>query len=74
MKAKAIGFIAIKEGEGDEVIYSPEGSDKNPRTFFYWKTEAFKEELASTGYSVISEGFRPVSQRTKWLTYHVQVA
>jgi SAM-dependent methyltransferase len=71
MKSKAIGFIAIKEGEGEEVIFSPEDSDKNPRTFFYWETGAFKKELASTGYSVLSEGYRSVSQRTRWLTYLV---
>lgn len=73
MKSRAIGFIAIKQGDGEEAIHNPEGSQSSLRTFVYWHSEDFKERLNSGGYSVINEGYRPVSQRTRWLTYHVRV-
>lgn len=69
MKPGAVGFITLKEGAQAKF----EDDDTGKRYFVYWQNDAFKAVLAKHGFHVIQEGYRPVSERTKWLTYIVRV-
>jgi len=71
MRAQAIGFIAIKEGEGERLEARPELSDVE-FLFTYYKDDEFREILARNGIATIKKGYMPMSERSKWLTYHVQ--
>lgn len=68
---KAIGFIAMKEGEGEKM----EVKDylKNLDFLFaYWQNQEFREVLRKNDFEVLRQGLIPVSEKTRWLTYHVQ--
>lgn len=67
MKPSAVGFIAIKEGEGEGL----EEDEFGQRFFTYWRNDDFKDALSRSNFMVVSEGYRPMSERTKWLTYIV---
>lgn len=68
MKSSATGFIAIKEGEGEEV----EDGEFGQRLFTYWRNNDFKQVLSKSGFTVVSEDYRPMSERTRWLTYIIK--
>jgi len=65
IKPGGIGFIATKEGEGEQV-------EADGRLFVFWSNGEFKKLLTSNGFEVVHEGYRPMSKRTKWLMYHVR--
>ncbi len=73
MKRGAIGFIAIKQGEGEKL----EADDKSPqgdeRFFVYWTNDSFSKRLRDNDFEIVEHGYRPMSERTKWLTYIVKV-
>lgn len=72
MKTGATGFITVKEGEGERLEQREElGNAKF--LFAHWQNIEFKNTLEKNGYKVLNEGYMPMSKRTKWLTYHVQV-
>jgi 2-polyprenyl-3-methyl-5-hydroxy-6-metoxy-1,4-benzoquinol methylase len=67
----AVGFIAIKEGTGETMEQNPteEGSS---RLFAYWENNEFKSVLEKNGFKVLSQNYKPLSERTRWLIYYVQ--
>lgn len=71
VKADGIGFISIKEGEGERMNV---GSDEEggERFFALWQNNEFKKVLLENGFKIIREGHFPKSETTKWLTYHVR--
>ena len=71
MKAKAIGFIAMKEGAGQRLESRPDINDAD-FLFVYWQSDEFKKVLGQNGFEVLEEGYMPMSERTKWLTYIVR--
>jgi len=72
LKSGAIGFIAIKEGDEEKMENDPDDHGGG-RFFAYWQNDEFKDVLESNGLDVLKEGYVPISERTKWLTYHVKV-
>ena len=72
MKARAVGFIAIKEGKGEKLETRPE-LDNAQFLFTYYEDNEFRKTLEDTGYIVLKNGYMPMSERTSWLTYHVEV-
>jgi SAM-dependent methyltransferase len=72
IKKGGIGFIAIKEGDGEK-METEGGLDGDGRLFVYWQNDEFKQALTSNGLEVLQEGYYPKSERTKWLTYHIKV-
>ncbi|MBA3757961.1 class I SAM-dependent methyltransferase [Candidatus Saccharibacteria bacterium] len=72
MKLGAIGFITIKQGNGEGIEQKIE-LDGDGRFFAYWQNEEFKKILSKNKYEILKEGYRPMSERSKWLTYHVRV-
>jgi SAM-dependent methyltransferase len=72
MNAKAMGFLAMKEGEGERLEVKDYLED-TPYFFAYWQRDEFRDVLAQHGMTSLYEGYIPMSERTKWLTYIVQV-
>lgn len=72
MKAKAIGFLAMKEGEGERLEVKSD-LDDTQYLFAYWQRDEFRDVLARHGMTSLYEGYIPMSERTKWLTYIVQI-
>jgi SAM-dependent methyltransferase len=68
MRLGAVGFMSVKEGTGERM------EDEGGRRYFtYWSDKDFSERLARNGFEVLKRGYRPMSERTKWLTYIVSV-
>lgn len=74
MRRGAFGFIAIKEGDGEQLEATDASTGDDERYFVYWSDNDFSNKLAENGFKVVERGYRPMSERTKWLTYIVQVA
>lgn len=66
MKDGAIGFISLKEGDGEELDHY----DGLPRYFTYWRHEEFVAELREAGFKII-EAYKKVA-RINFLCYFVQ--
>ena len=73
MKKGAVGFIAIKEGQGEKLETDDASTQSDERFFVYWTNDSFKEKLLGNGFEIVEEGYRPMSARTRWLTYIVKV-
>jgi len=73
MKRGAIGFITIKEGEGEKLETDDKSTQNDERFFVYWTNDDFSKKLANNGFEVVEQGYRPLSERTKFLTYIVKV-
>lgn len=67
----AIGYLSMKEGKGEGVEQRPELLDANI-FFSYWEKDEFKDVLKSNGYETVYESYKPMSRRTKWLSYIVK--
>jgi len=72
LKAQAVGFIAMKEGEGEK-LETKDYLDNTQYLFSYWQRDEFRDVLAKHGMISRYESYIPMSERTKWLTYIVQV-
>ncbi len=68
-----VGFIALKEGEGDMVLEKGEldGQIFERYTTYYWVSEFFRI-LERNRFSVIDAYPLPVSQKTTWLNFFVE--
>ena len=71
MKKRALGFIAMKEGEGEKVEERPE-LDNSRFLFTYWDRGEFRSILKENNFISLHEDYIPMSERTKWLTYIVR--
>lgn len=74
MKQKAIGFISIKDGDGEGMEVDEVGGEKLNRFFCRWSKDEFTEVLAQNGYSVVDYMYRPMSDKTKWHSFFVEVS
>jgi SAM-dependent methyltransferase len=66
LKPGGIGFISLKEGDGEELDHY----DGLPRYFFYWRQEEFANELAKAGFEIIEVHTKPA--RIPFLCFFVQ--
>lgn len=72
MRKGGIGFVCVKEGEGDLVL---DKDDKyGPRYFSYYRQEEFADILENNRFPILQQYVTPVSARTTWLNYFVQAA
>lgn len=71
VKRGAVGFIAIKEGDGEKVEIGGD-SVAIKRLFVLWRDDDFKKELVKAGFEVIKHVRTEKSQRTTWLKYFVR--
>lgn len=68
-----IGFISIKQGEGQKIEEDePDMEEKRTRLFSYWQDDEFQEALKRNEFEVIDTKVRPMSERTTWLVYFVR--
>lgn len=73
MRRGAIGFIAIKEGEGEKLEVDYKSTQGDKRFFVYWSDKDFSDRLVDNGFNIVVRSYRPMSERTRWLTYIVRV-
>jgi SAM-dependent methyltransferase len=66
MKDGAVGFISLKEGDGEE----EDKFDGIPRYFMYWRQEEFAIELSRARFRIV--GFFKKPARKDFLCYFVQ--
>ncbi|MDQ5981341.1 MAG: hypothetical protein QG570_88 [Patescibacteria group bacterium] len=70
-KKDGIGFISIKEGIGG---YMEEvGTAGLRRLFEYYSYEEFAKILNACGYEIVGSTYRPLSDRTTFISYFVRV-
>lgn len=73
LKPGGVGFIAVKEGDGAKIEESGD-AEGGARYFVLYKNDEFKKVLARNNFIILHEAYRPMSERTKWLTYIVRRA
>ena len=66
VKDGAVGFISLKEGDGEELDHY----DGLPRYFMYWRREEFESELDRAGFKILEFHTKPA--RKNFLCYFVQ--
>lgn len=66
LKPGAIGFVAIKEGDGAADVYG------DGRTTVFWQKEEFREVLEYSGFNVRDFTCRSMSRKPSWLCYFVE--
>jgi ubiquinone/menaquinone biosynthesis C-methylase UbiE len=65
-KVHAVGFISVKEGEGEAI---------DERTGYYFKYQEdpiFQELINACGFKIEATGRKTGTPRHEWLTYHVR--
>jgi len=65
VKSNGLGFIAVKQGEGEKV-------EDEGRFFAYYSDDEFKKKLREN-FEVVERKIRPMSEKTIWLVYIVRV-
>ncbi len=65
IKNDGVGFITMKEGEGERV------DEKTGRLFTYYKEEEFTNVLESANFSVLEVGRRD-TEKDNWLIFYVK--
>lgn len=73
MKRGAIGFISVKEGDGERMETDDKSTQGDERYFIYWSDDEFTERLNGNGFKVLKRGYKPMSEKTRWLTYIVEI-
>lgn len=72
VKPGAIGFISLKDGQGEGLQRDIVGEATMYRLFSYWSKEGFEQTLKDNNYDLVDYIFRPVSDETKWHNFFVK--
>lgn len=73
VKKNGVGFIAMKEGNGEKIIYL---NGENPRLVVFYKEDEFKKILEKNGFEIIKSSKYPKvinSIEEVYLNYYVRV-
>lgn len=73
VKNRGVGFIAVKKGDGVQIETERVGKKMVKRQFVYYQDEEFQNILQDNGFKVTQAETKPVSERTTWLDYFVEV-
>lgn len=68
---EGIGFISLKQGEGEKLEGSIETNDQ--RLFSYYQTEEFAEILKRNRFEILETVVNPMTTKTTWLSFIVKV-
>src|SRR5690606_36697645 len=68
LKDDAVGFISLKEGEGEEIVDKYEGK----RFFDFYSMEEFEEVVKRNNFEVLWKLRQHVSENTIWLQFIVR--
>lgn len=71
MKPGAVGFISLKEGEGEHLVEEVESEGIYTRFFSFYQEDEFTSELQAAGYTML-EVRRKQAGNTIWLVFFVQ--
>tara|TARA_Y100000310_G_scaffold332936_1_gene409494 strand:+ start:627 stop:1238 length:612 start_codon:yes stop_codon:yes gene_type:complete len=66
LSSKGILYISVREGEGDEEIRQERYSNE-PRHFFYFKENEFKEYLEKAGFTILESEVHELEGGKRWL-------
>lgn len=72
VKTGAIGFISLKDGQGEGVQEDMVGGARMRRFFSYWDKDAFAQVLNQNKYKVVDYIYHPMSETTKWHSFFVE--
>ena len=72
LRVGAIGFISLKDGQGEQVETETIDDQEIRRHFTYWTREEFEPVLASAGFELVDYIFHPRSPRTRWHCFFVR--
>lgn len=70
VKPDGVGFLCIKQGRGDMVLYEDE---YEKRYFSYYTQDEFSEILTVNGFSILYASILPISPKTIWLNFFVKI-
>ena len=71
---KGIGFISLKQGSGEKIIEEETtGGQKYKRLFAFYEHDEFIEVLNHNNYKVLESAIGPVTSKTTWLTFILEV-
>lgn len=73
MRPEGVGFISLKDGEGEEVLENEISGKKFKRFFSFWNKEEFENVLKQNGFELVYYEFRPESKDTRWHLFFVRV-
>ena len=69
-----IGFISLKQGEGEELEERVVDGSEDKRFFAYYSEEGFKKILLKDNFEVLQAKLHPISEETTWLCFFVRVS
>jgi SAM-dependent methyltransferase len=72
VRVGGIGFISLKEGDGQSVIEEGEAGQSIRRLFTFWQLNEFVQTLEANGFRTVTKNRKPVSEKTTWLNYIVR--
>jgi len=67
----AVGFISLKEGNGEMTIQEEFDGASLSRFFWYWQQDEFTTTLTRHGFGILETGKKMTAEAT-WLAYIVQ--
>lgn len=74
IKSGGVGFISVKQGEGEKIVEEETPSGQKYKRFFaYYLPREFNKILEDNNFEVLKSEIRPVTQKTTWLVYIVKV-
>jgi SAM-dependent methyltransferase len=74
IKKDGIGFITIKKGRGEKVLEEESSDGKTyKRLWAFYSDKQFKEILKRNRFNIVHSRIHPVTKRTTWLIYFVEV-
>lgn len=75
LKPGAIGFISIKDGQGEKVETELWEDHKTQKRFFsYWSKAEFIKALNRDQFTVVDYIYRPDSEKTRWHCFFVKLS
>lgn len=74
VKNNGIGFISVKQGDGESIVDDTLDNGTNLKRFFaYYQLEEFANVLKRNAFKILNSEIRKVSEKTTWLIYFVRV-
>lgn len=72
VKPGGVGFISLKDGEGEQTQVDEVDGQQLERFFAYWQKDEFAEVLEANGFKMLDYLYRPIDKKTRWHCFFVQ--
>lgn len=73
LKNNAVGFISVKDGEGEVLLQREMDGHKSNRFFALWSKDEFEKVLKRNGFTVLYYDYRIVTTDTNWHMFIVKI-